>query len=71
MQLMHFIHFGAKLRSPHILWYSKIGRMENNISVQVLVGEKEELYTIIVSPEQHEQILNGSKFVITDSLNLI
>lgn len=39
-------------------------------TLQVLVGEKEELYTIVVSPEEQNQILGGSKLVIKDSFNL-
>jgi len=33
--------------------------MEKKITIPVLFGEKEELYTITMSAEEYEQIMNG------------
>jgi len=44
--------------------------MANKITVPVLFGEKEELYTITVSATEYEQIMNNGTLIIKDSLNL-
>lgn len=43
--------------------------MAEKITIPILFGEKEELYTIAVSAEEYRQIMNGSKS-IKDSSNL-
>lgn len=68
MQLMHLTHFSAKCEVLSI-------KMVKNTTIEVLVGDKEELYTLIVSLivslEEHKRILNGGKLVIKFSkLNL-
>lgn len=40
-----------------------------NINVEVLIGENE-LYTITVSPDEHKEILEGSKLIINNYLNI-
>jgi len=47
-----------------------ISSMANKITVPVLFGEKEELYTITVSATEYEQIMNNGTSIIKNSLNL-
>lgn len=42
----------------------------DKITVPILFGEKEELYTLTVSSEQYERIMSGGKLV-RNSLNLL
>jgi len=52
------------------LLHFNISLMANKITVPVLFGEKEELYTITVSATEYERIMNNGTSIIKDSLNL-